>query len=124
MRQKTPTTSFEERLAKETQRLKEAAKLLPPGPIRDVVLQKVRQTETASHISDWLSSPSLSSQSAPEINISRDLSPLRRQAADTLRRARKLPAGPYRNDLRQLAGNLRHLEQSNFKGPLADTVED
>jgi hypothetical protein len=39
------------------------------------------------------------------------LSPLRRQAADAVRRARKLPVGPARNDLRQLAIGLRWLEK-------------
>jgi hypothetical protein len=43
-----------------------------------------------------------------------DISPLRRQAADVLRRARKLPAGNDRNDLRQLAVGLLWLEK---KGP-------
>jgi hypothetical protein len=43
-----------------------------------------------------------------------DLTPLRRQAADTLRRARKMPRGPYRNDLRQLASGLLRLEKMNL----------
>jgi hypothetical protein len=38
-------------------------------------------------------------------------SPLRRQAADTLLRARKLPPGPYRNDPRQLAYGLLRLHR-------------
>ena len=38
-------------------------------------------------------------------------SPLRRQTADVLRRARQLPVGPNRNDLRQLAIGLRWLER-------------
>jgi hypothetical protein len=46
-------------------------------------------------------------------------SPLRRQAADALRRARKLSPGPYRNDLRQLAWGLLTLHklgiQANVK---------
>jgi len=41
-------------------------------------------------------------------------SPLRRQAADALRRARKLPVGHARNDLRQLALGLRWLEKRGF----------
>jgi len=36
-------------------------------------------------------------------------SPLREQAANTLLRARKLPKGPYRNDLRQLGVGLLRL---------------
>ena len=38
-------------------------------------------------------------------------SPLRRHAADALRRARKLPVGHARNDLRQLAMGLIWLEK-------------
>jgi hypothetical protein len=37
--------------------------------------------------------------------------PIRKQTEDTLRRARRLPVGPYRNDLRQLAEGLRGLEK-------------
>ena len=36
-------------------------------------------------------------------------SPLREQVAKTLLRARKLPPGPYKNDLRQLGMNLLRL---------------
>jgi hypothetical protein len=39
-----------------------------------------------------------------------DVTPRRRQAADILRRARKLPRGPYRNDLRLLAAGLLRLD--------------
>jgi len=38
------------------------------------------------------------------------VSPIRKHATDALRRARKLPVGPHRNDLRQLAIGLRWLE--------------
>jgi hypothetical protein len=38
-------------------------------------------------------------------------STLRQQAADALRRARKLPVGPDRNDLRQIAIGLLWLEK-------------
>ena len=41
-------------------------------------------------------------------------SPLGRQAADALRRARKLPVGAARNDLRQLAMGLRWLDKNGF----------
>lgn len=43
------------------------------------------------------------------------ISPLKMQAADALRRARKLPIGPHRNDLRQLALGLRHLDQQGIE---------
>jgi len=42
------------------------------------------------------------------------VSPIRRQAADALRRARKLPVGHARNDLRQLAMGLLWLERRGF----------
>lgn len=51
--------SFEDRLAGEAGRLKEQARVLPPGKGRDHLMRKARQTETASHISSWLSSPGL-----------------------------------------------------------------
>lgn len=41
----------------------------------------------------------------------KSISPVRRQAADVLRRARKLPVGHARNDLRQLAIGLLWLEK-------------
>ena len=44
-------------------------------------------------------------------------SPVREQAANTLRRARKLPRGSYRNDLRQLGVALLQL----YKKDLATT---
>jgi hypothetical protein len=47
-------------------------------------------------------------------------SPLRRQAADALRRARKLPVGHARNDLRQLALGLRWLEKRGFVAVVQD----
>ena len=48
------------------------------------------------------------------------VSPIRRQAADAFRRARKLPIGHDRNGLRQLAVGLLWLER---KGPqLTDHV--
>jgi hypothetical protein len=43
--------------------------------------------------------------------VSRERSPLEYQAADVLRRARRLPVGPDRNDLRQLALGLRWLHR-------------
>ena len=40
-------------------------------------------------------------------------SPLRRQIAETLRRARELPPGPHRNDLLQLASGLLLLHKTS-----------
>jgi hypothetical protein len=47
-----------------------------------------------------------------------DHSPLERQAADALRRARKLPVGPDRNDLRQLAVGLLWLHRNGMNALL------
>jgi hypothetical protein len=49
-------------------------------------------------------------------------SPLRRQAADALGRARKLPVGHARNDLRQLAIGLLWLDKKNHKATVQDPV--
>jgi hypothetical protein len=48
------------------------------------------------------------------------VSPLRKQAADALRRARKLPVGSGRNDLRQLAIGLRWLEKQRLSATVPD----
>jgi hypothetical protein len=52
--------------------------------------------------------------------MERKLSPLEQQAAEALRRARRLPVGAHRNDLRQLAVGLLWLHR---KGMVA-LVED
>ncbi len=49
--------SLEERLAAEARRLREQARLLPPGAAREAALRKARQAETASHMNAWLASP-------------------------------------------------------------------
>jgi hypothetical protein len=60
-----------------------------------------------------------------------DRSPRERQVADILRRARRLPVGPHRNDLRQLAVGLlwlhrrgmdTSLELHTAPAPVADQV--
>ena len=51
--------SLEERLSVEAMRLREEAKLLPPGALRDTLLRRARQAETGAHMSDWLRSPGL-----------------------------------------------------------------
>ena len=53
------TSSLEERLAEEAERLREEAKLLPPGAERETLLRKARQCDTGSHMSEWLRSPEL-----------------------------------------------------------------
>ena len=51
--------SLEERLAEQAVRLRDEAKLLPPGAERDDMIRKARQAETGSHMSEWLRSPGL-----------------------------------------------------------------
>jgi len=59
--------TFEERLAEEAIRFKEAAEKQPPGSTaRELLLRRARQAETASHINDWLSSPGLQPPKAVE----------------------------------------------------------
>jgi hypothetical protein len=53
------TLSLEERLAEEAKRLREEAKLLPPGAVREEMLRRARQAETGSQMSEWLRSPGL-----------------------------------------------------------------
>jgi hypothetical protein len=55
------TTTFEERLTMQAERLKEQAQTLPPGKDREMLLKRVQQTETASRINAWLTSPGLRS---------------------------------------------------------------
>ena len=60
------TLSLEERLAQEATRLRDEARLLPPGAEREALLRKARQAETGSHMSEWLSSPGLQPPTAPK----------------------------------------------------------
>jgi hypothetical protein len=53
----TDAKPLKERLLEEARNLREEAKLLPYGPLRDAVLMKARQAETGAHMDDWLSSP-------------------------------------------------------------------
>ena len=53
------TTSLEERLTEQVQRLREEAKSLPPGIERERIIRKARQAETGAHICEWLNSPGL-----------------------------------------------------------------
>lgn len=51
--------SFEERLAAEATRFREAAKEAKLGLERELLLRQARQAETASQMSQWLRSPSM-----------------------------------------------------------------
>jgi len=59
--------TFQERLAEEAQRFKEAAQKLPPGShAQELLLRRARQAETASHVDEWLTSPGLQPPKALE----------------------------------------------------------
>jgi hypothetical protein len=51
--------SIEERLREDIAKLSEQARNMKPGVALDQVLRRIRQNETASHMSVWLSSPGL-----------------------------------------------------------------
>ena len=51
--------SLEARLAEEAKRLREEARLLPPGAVREELIRKARQAEAGSHMTGWLTSPGL-----------------------------------------------------------------
>jgi hypothetical protein len=54
------TATFEERMAEDARRFREAAKDLPPGSYaQELLLRRARQAETASNINNWLQSPGL-----------------------------------------------------------------
>jgi hypothetical protein len=58
-RRRSPEHTFEENIAAEKARLEAQVAKLKAGPPRDVLLKKLRQLETASHINEWLTSPGL-----------------------------------------------------------------
>jgi hypothetical protein len=51
--------TLQSRLIVQITRLKDEANALPYGPLRDAAIRRARQAETASHMSEWLSSPGL-----------------------------------------------------------------
>jgi hypothetical protein len=53
------TEPLEQRLADEARRLRDQAKLLPHGAVREATIRKARQAETGAQISEWLRSPGL-----------------------------------------------------------------
>ena len=53
------TKSLKDRLLEEAQNLREQAKLLPFGSVRDATLKKARQAEAAANMNEWLNSPGL-----------------------------------------------------------------
>ena len=51
--------SFQERLSAFADDERKKAKLLPPGPERELALRKIRQADTAAHLNDWANSAEL-----------------------------------------------------------------
>jgi len=56
-----PITTLDQRLEEKAERLRAEALITPPGSERDKLLHMARQTETAAHMQDWLSSRGLQS---------------------------------------------------------------
>jgi hypothetical protein len=55
----TQTTSLDQRLEIEAQRLRKEARGTPPGVEREKLIRRARQVETAARIQEWFSSPEL-----------------------------------------------------------------
>jgi hypothetical protein len=53
------TQPLEQRLSLEAEKLRKQAKETPPGIARDSLIRRARQAETASHMTEWLTSPGL-----------------------------------------------------------------
>jgi len=62
--------TFQERLAEEAQRFREAAEKEAAGTMaRELLLRRAMQAEAASKINDWLSAPALRSPKATRLTI-------------------------------------------------------
>ena len=53
------TSPLDQRLAEQAQLLRKEARGTPPGIEREKLNRRARMAETASHVSEWLSSPGL-----------------------------------------------------------------
>jgi hypothetical protein len=60
-RRRSAPHTFEENIATEKAKLEAQLASLKTDPPMDALRKKIRQLETASHISDWLKSPGLQS---------------------------------------------------------------
>jgi hypothetical protein len=58
-RRRSAPHTFEDNIAAEKAKLEAQLATLKPGPEVDALRRKIRQLETASHMSEWLSSPGL-----------------------------------------------------------------
>jgi hypothetical protein len=53
-RNRSKPHSFEDQLAEASDKLDAQARSLPPGKERDELLRKLRQIDTAAHLTKWL----------------------------------------------------------------------
>jgi hypothetical protein len=53
----TQEQPLEERLVEHATRLREEAKALPPGAVREAILKRAEQAETGAHMRQWLRLP-------------------------------------------------------------------
>jgi hypothetical protein len=60
-RRRSVPHTFEDNIAAQKCKLEAQLAGLKPGPQMDALRKKIRQLETASHLSEWLSSPGLQS---------------------------------------------------------------
>jgi len=58
-RRRSVPHTFEEKIAAEKAKLEAQVAKLKPGPEKDALVRKIRQLDTAAHVSEWLSSPGL-----------------------------------------------------------------
>ena len=58
-RRRSAPNTFEENIAAEKAKLEAQIATLKPGPQMDALRKKIRQLNTVSHMSDWLSSSGL-----------------------------------------------------------------
>jgi hypothetical protein len=58
-RRRSVPHTFEQNIAAQKARLEAQVAQLKPGPQKDALLRKIRQLDTAAHVSKWLSSPGL-----------------------------------------------------------------
>ena len=96
---------LEQRLAERAKQLRGAAKQSPPGLEREELMRKARQAEFAMHITEWLATSADQSEEGP----------LKVEARKLLRRARDIPIGPKRNQLRKLSRDLLRLHDAGLR---------
>ena len=58
-RRRSAPHTFEENIAAEKARCEDQLAETHLGPARDALVKKIRQLDTAGHMSDWLKSPGL-----------------------------------------------------------------